>query len=117
MANRPAIADLDEFARLDAEGTPDAELAVRFGCSKATVIRTRKRLGLPPRRTFYSQEELARFAELLADGWSHAEICRTTGVDDETLRRHFPGSAWTYRERDEYVRTLRKCGELADFAA
>ena len=30
------------------------------------------------------------------DGMSQREVHRTTGVDRETIRAHFPGSGWDY---------------------
>lgn len=100
MANRPKITDLDEFARLDQELTL-AALAEHYGCNRATIYRTRERLGLEPRRPRISDERLAKIQQRLSDGWSHAEIARTDGIDPETIRRHFPGTAW---DKDERIR-------------
>lgn len=94
MPNRPKITDLDEFARLYRGGEPVAKLAERYGCNEATVLRTRDRLGLGLRRPPLDDERRAKIEAALADGWSHAEIARTVGVDVETLARHYPGTQW-----------------------
>lgn len=104
MANRPRITDLDEFARLDQKLTLDA-LADHYGCSVDTIQRTRARIGLPKRRPRLSNERKAQIEARLADGWSHAEIARTEGVDPETLRRHYPGTAWSKHERIRHATT------------
>lgn len=45
-----------------------------------------------------SPERLAQAARLFADGASQREVQRTTGIAYETLRKHFPGQGWTYRD-------------------
>jgi DNA invertase Pin-like site-specific DNA recombinase len=61
-----------------------------------------KRLKRPP-----SQELLNQAADLLSDGASQREVCRTTGLARETIRKHFPGKGWTYVEGGEF-RALTK---------
>lgn len=110
MANRPRITDLDEFAKLDADMTLE-QLAAHYQCSVDTIQRTRARIGLPQRRPRLTSERKTQIEARLADGWSHAEIARTEHIDPETLRRHFPGTAWTIRQRDEYRTALRHSRE------
>ena len=45
-----------------------------------------------------SPEKLRQAARLLQGGASQREVTRTTGIARETLRKHFPGQGWTYRE-------------------
>lgn len=52
-----------------------------------------KKLKRPP-----SAELLNQAADLLNDGASQREVCRTTGLARETIRKHFPGRGWTYIE-------------------
>lgn len=49
-----------------------------------------------------SAEKLRRAAELLQGGASHREVTRTTGIARETLRKHFPGQGWTYKEGGDF---------------
>ncbi|MCZ9884612.1 hypothetical protein [Arthrobacter sp. B2a2-09] len=105
MAARQRV-DRDEFARLDGQGWTLARLAAHFGVNERTVGRVRRELGLS-RDHFLAPERLAWIEARLEEGWSFAEISRTDGVDPETLRRHFPGRAWTTSQRDDHTRALR----------
>jgi DNA invertase Pin-like site-specific DNA recombinase len=49
------------------------------------------RLKRPP-----APELLNQAADLLNDGASQREVCRTTGIHRATLRKYFPGKGWTY---------------------
>jgi DNA invertase Pin-like site-specific DNA recombinase len=49
-----------------------------------------------------SQERLDHAAALFRDGASQSEVCRTTGIARETLRKYFPGQGWTYVEGGEF---------------
>lgn len=105
MPNRPRITDLTEFERLHNDGWTLDKLAEHYGCNRATIHRTRTRLGLPQRRPRLDNERRARIQERLNDGWSHAEIARTENVDPETIRRHFPGTGWDKGERIRHAVT------------
>lgn len=61
-------------------------------------------------------ERKAKITAMLDDGWSFAEIHRTEGAHPETLRIHFPGRAWTGRQRAEYQAALR-LAETPTYAA
>lgn len=103
----PRKVDRDEFARLDAQGWTIPRLAAHFEVDPVTVCRIRKELGVA-RPVAVDQAALARAAELLADGASYAETRRTTGLDRETLRRHFPGQGWTQAEVNAWVSDTRR---------
>ncbi|WVX88035.1 helix-turn-helix DNA binding domain protein [Arthrobacter phage TforTroy] len=111
----PRKVDRDEFARLDPTMTLP-ELASHFGVSLATAVRVRRELGLA-RDHFLTQERLARIEAMLDDGWSFKEIHRTEGVDEETLRHHFPGRQWSKAQANEYRAACRYYGEQIEKAA
>ncbi|AYN59131.1 DNA binding protein [Arthrobacter phage Yang] len=101
--------DRAEFARLDATMSLP-ELAAHFGVSERTASRVRRELGLN-REHFLTQERLARIEAMLDDGWSFKEIHRTEGVDEETLRLHFPGRQWSKAQAVAHTRAVRYFGE------
>lgn len=98
--------DRTKFIELAAEGKSNKELQEHFKVSECTISRLRKTTGTSTKPTM-TPERKARIEAMIADGWSFAEITRTEGADPETLRRHFPGQAWTERERCAYLSTLR----------
>ena len=54
-----------------------------------------------------------RFIETLLDeGWSFEEIHRTHGHRPETIRKYFPGRAWTITQRNEHTNNLRKLARI-----
>lgn len=53
-------------------------------------------------------ETLTQAERLFEDGASQSEIHRTTGLSRETLRKHFPGKGWTYRQGGEFRQLTRK---------
>lgn len=117
-AHAPRKVDREEFARLDGQDWTLQELASHFGVSLSTAVRVRRELGRS-REHFLTPEKVAKIEERLEDGWSFAEISRTEGVDVETLRRRYPGRAWSQQERDEHlsnVRYLCAQGEHAAYA-
>ncbi|MFD0044773.1 hypothetical protein ACFVGV_06235 [Pseudarthrobacter scleromae] len=113
-AHAPRKVDREEFARLDGQegGWTLQELASHFGVSLATASRVRRELNLN-REHFLRPEKIARIEAHLEDGWSFAEISRTEGVNVETLRRRYPGRAWSCRERDEHTSNVRYFAEKA----
>jgi len=60
------------------------------------------------RNALPSQELLNQAADLFNDGASQREVCRTTGLARETIRKHFPGRGWTYRQAGEFRQMTRK---------
>ena len=104
----PKKVDREQFAALAQSGATNAQLADHFEVSHATITRLRKAAGCAgPTRTAPTPETLARVAELLQDGWSHKEIHRSGIMHPETIRKHFPGTAWTQRECDDHRRAIK----------
>lgn len=103
----PIRVDRDEFTRLYRSGVPLTDLAARYGVLPGSLSRLRKSLGLPSRQRTMTADRRARIEALLDEGLSYKEIHRTEGADMETLRRHFPGRAWTVEQRAEHAATLR----------
>lgn len=52
-------------------------------------------------------ERLRQAAALLEGGASQREVTRTTGIARETLRKHFPGQGWTYKEGGHFRASTR----------
>lgn len=100
--------DPEQFAALNADGWTAAELAEHYGVHIATIGRHRKRHGInADKRRMMTPERKQAIQAMLDDGWSHAEIGRTEGADPETLAKHFPGTAWTKKQRAAHLSTLR----------
>lgn len=99
----------EDVARLYAAGKLDAEIAAELGVDRSTVARHRDALGLPSRSSarVIPAEEVAELERLVDERVPFAEISRSTGVHPETLRKLFPGRAWTPEERAEYQAALR----------
>lgn len=61
-------------------------------------------------------EKMQAAAVLFADGASRDEVQRSTGLCLKTLRRHFPGTAWSFSEAASYgvavQRAVRKIGAI-----
>lgn len=95
-----------EFAELAQAGRTNKELQEHFRVNAATISRLRKLTGTSTAIRL-TPERKAEIEAMLADGWSHAEITRTEGADRETLHRHFPGTAWTEKQRASHLSTLR----------
>lgn len=57
-------------------------------------------------------EDLDRARTLFEDGASQREVCRTTGIARETLRKYFPGQCWTYVQGGEQRWLERKAAEV-----
>lgn len=108
--------DRDAFRRLDGEGWTLVRLADHFGVNVATASRVRKELGLN-RNHFLTPDRKARIEERIEDGWSFAEISRTERVDPETLRKHWPGLAWTNAQRGAFLGDVRRLNEELNRAA
>lgn len=98
--------DRAELTRLTVDGWTLKQLAEHFGAHPTSISRLRSRLGISPKPTM-TPERRARIEAMLADEWSFAEIARTEGADPETLRRHFPGQAWTTAQRAAHLAALR----------
>lgn len=105
-------ADWERIARLHKQGFSAAHIARVVGCATRTVQRWRNREGLslptpPTWSTSVSPERLARAAEMLADGCPKKEVARTLGMHQDTLTRHFPGTAWTALESARFAGQMK----------
>jgi hypothetical protein len=92
------MTDRAEFTRLNAEGWTIPQLAEHFNIAPRSVTRLRTKLGVHGRRLDLTPDRLATIADMLAEGMSQHEVSRTTGVNRETIRAHFPGSGWNLSE-------------------
>lgn len=88
-----------------------AEIERMTGVSKKTLSRwnTKGRT----KRTYHNtqhleQEILDEIKHMLDDGCSHMEIERTLHVSTDTIRKYFPGTAWTLDQVIEFVTDVRK---------
>lgn len=98
--NREAI------ARLTTEGLTERQIAQELDCNEDTVTRARRELGISPGIRM-TPERRQRIQNMLDDGWSWKEIERTEGANWDTMTRHFPGTAWTNKQRDEHQSNIR----------
>lgn len=103
MSRPQAITDREAFRAMASQGASRREMAEHFGVSEATVHRYRERLDIPwhDPRPFSNPDTRLKVTAAITDGWSLAEIHRTLGVHPETVRKHYPGAAWTMSQRDE----------------
>lgn len=91
-------------------GYPRDKIADRAGCSPRQVTRDRHALGIsqrPPNAPLTDQQ-LAFAQQLLDDGCSRAEVARTLGVYESTIRRRFPNHKWTPAQVADYIATLEQ---------
>lgn len=107
MRRRAVKIERAELTRLTADGWTVAQLAEHFGAHPTSISRLRGSLGISTKPTM-TPERRARIEAMLADEWSFAEISRTEGADQATLRKHFPGRAWTEHQRAAHLSTLRR---------
>lgn len=98
--------DRAELTRLTADGWSVAQLAEHFGAHPTSISRLRTQLGISTKPAM-TPERRARIQTMFDDGWPAKEIHRTEGADMETLRRHFPGQAWTPRQAQQHTSSIR----------
>ncbi|QDK01924.1 helix-turn-helix DNA binding domain protein [Arthrobacter phage Vibaki] len=103
----PRKVDLTELAALVEQGLTTPQLAEHFAVTPSTIARNRKRLGISTECPRMTPERRATIEAMIEDGMPFAEIHRTEGADPETLRRHFPGRAWTTEQRAAHLAALR----------
>lgn len=104
----PTKVNRDEFERLAQDGATNAQIAAHFEVSHATITRLRKATGhVGPTKTQPTPETLDRVRQLLEDGWSHVEIHRSGYMHPETIRKYFPGTAWSIGECNDYRRAIK----------
>lgn len=96
----------DELAQLTAQGWTVEQLAEHFKVHPTSISRLRTRLGISTKPAM-TPERRATIQAMFDDGWPAKEIHRTEGADMETLRKHFPGQAWTPRQAQEHTSAVR----------
>lgn len=104
------VVDRQELARLVADGWTLPQLAEHYEVHVRTIGRIKTALGIaaqPPSHPM-TPERLAKIRDMLDDGAPHAEIARTLHVDPHTIRKYFPGTAWTKQQHAEHVSALRR---------
>ena len=89
-------------------GWSDAEIANHLGISRAAAQNRRARLGVRRREhnvdnRHRTPEELANAEALIDEGYSFRAIEGMTGIASSTLRRHFPGRAYTPEQVQEAI--------------
>jgi DNA-binding CsgD family transcriptional regulator len=95
---------------LTRQGLSAQVIADMLGVNERTVVRDRVDEGVAQLwcgRNAMTAEELERAEELLDDGCSMAEVARTLGRHDMTLRHHFPGRSWDPQQTAEYATLMR----------
>lgn len=99
--------DLEEF-RKHCHGKTNLELADYYGVSDRTIVRWKRRVGIPNGRGIeLTPEVLDRMDELLRGGCSYKEVARTLHCSPDTVRVHFPGRGWTSAQSGELARKVR----------
>lgn len=99
-------------------GLTAPEIAEELGRAAIDIRRVRKQLGLKFARRM-TPERKATIQQMLNDGWSWKEIERTEGANWDTMRRHFPGTAWTRQqilEQSTITRHARETMRTANYA-
>lgn len=105
----PKKIDRDEVKRLVKHGLTIREIADRLNCNEGSISRIKAQLGITHEYLGrpMTEERLHTIWQMLYDGWSHEEIHRTEGANVETIRRHFPNTAWTHKQSGEHQAALR----------
>lgn len=108
--------DYESIAELNRLGYSATQIAARAGCSTRTVVRWRRSQRMPilPENASVpaSQERLEAARLMLEDGVSHKDISRTLHMTRETLRRHFPGTAWTTQQSGRLAQMVRQLNRI-----
>lgn len=106
------MVDQERILELHRRGLSARMIAFEVGCATRTITRFRARHGLTvPQPANAARpacpERLERARVMLEDGASHLEVRETLGLHSATIRRHFPGTAWS---RDQ-VNDARKMAQ------
>ena len=108
----------EQLRELVREGLTDAEIATELGAKSASAVaRRRARLGvmresIQADRRRRTKEELANAEQLLDEGYSFHAVTGMTGMNHETLTRHFPGRAYTKEQTIEAARMGRQLAKV-----
>jgi IS30 family transposase len=103
----PRKVDRDTLAALVSQGLTTPQIAERLNVNPATIARHRAALGITTALPRMTPERRATIEQMLDDEMPFAEIHRTEGAHPDTLRRHFPGRAWTVQQRAAHLSALR----------
>lgn len=112
---RAAIAERqDRVAAMTRCGISASDIAACLRITKRTVTRDRRAAGcnvsgpgIP-----LTEAEIARAAELLADGCSYHEVARTLGRGPKAIKHRFPGLSWTPHQISAHAATIRNLNRL-----
>lgn len=115
-----ARVDYSQIAELHRLGYSARQIAERLGCDPKTVHRWRRAQGLTtlPENSGYpvTPERLEAARLMFADGASRHDVSLTLRMHEGTLRRYFPGTAWTFEESgrmSQMVQHLNRIEALA----
>lgn len=103
------------YLELLAAGHSVPQAAGKLGVTERTIHRIKAELGVrhgPPPNPRKTPEELRQIEELLEDGCSYKETARTLRINEQTIRRNFPGRGWTPHEAGKYSRMLDKLKQI-----
>lgn len=113
--DRCPLIDIERFTQMAASGESIPRMAAILHVSARTVSRYKRTFGLTQDRPGYRKlpdgwHEQAE--QLLADGYSKTDVARITGVNFDTVTRHFPGHAWTPQQVGEYAAMIRRLNQV-----
>jgi uncharacterized protein YjcR len=98
---------LGEF-RKNCAGKDNLELARYYGVSDRTIVRWKRRAGVPNGRGIQLTPEVrARMEELLDQGCSYREVGKKLCCSPDTVRVNFPGRGWTKEQCAAIARAER----------
>jgi len=106
--------DVNDFLTLQRTGATAAVIAERLGVTPRTVVRLRSRHGVAQpyaRHAPVNDEWKARVKDLLDDGASISDVCRTLDTTHDTVKRYFPDAGWTKTMASHYARAVRTANE------
>ena len=99
----------DRVMELTRDGRSARDIAEILGITERSVLRHRRAAGLSREPgTPMTADELRRAEALLNDGCSLQEVARTLGRSARTIKRRFPGRAWTRAQIDEHLSMIRR---------
>ena len=91
-------------------GLSSKQMAETLGCTETTIFRIRKQLGISPGQRM-TPELREKVQAALDEGQSWMEIQRTLGVQHSTMKKHFPGTAWTKEQTKEHVSEVQSLAQ------
>jgi IS30 family transposase len=90
-------------------GMTSIEIAAILNTTQRTVVRDRRATGCAQQPAQpLTPSEIRQAQQLLDDGCSILEVSRTIRRAPITIRRHFPGRAWTREQISEHQSTIRR---------